>query len=55
MHIEKIKYPVDMRYCGDICFLLGLHRDIDRLRIEIEVISLYDTLIQHYNDVVAIT
>ena len=26
--------------CGDIDFLLDLHRGVDRLRIEIEVISL---------------
>ena len=29
--------PVDTRYCGDIGFLLVLHRNIDRLSIEIEV------------------
>ena len=33
---------VGTRYRGDICFLLDLHCDIDRLRIEIEVTSLYD-------------
>ena len=43
------------RYCGDIGFLLDLHRDINRLRIEIEVTSLYDIFFQHHNDVVAIT
>ena len=35
-------YPVGTRYCGDIGFSLDLHRDIDRLRIEIDVTSLYD-------------
>ena len=35
-------------------FLLDLHRDIDQLRIEIEVTSLY-IFFQHHNDVVAIT
>ena len=30
------------RYCGNIGFLLHLHRDIDQLRIEIEVKSVYD-------------
>ena len=43
------------RYCGDIGVLLGSHRDIDRLRFEIEVASLYDIFFQHHNDVVAIT
>ena len=47
--------PVGTRYCGDICFLLNLHRDIDQLHIEIEVTSLYDIFFQHHNDVVAIT
>ena len=42
------------RYCGDIGFLLDLNRDIDRLRAEIEVRSIYDTFFQHHNDVVAI-
>ena len=36
-------------------FLLDLHRDIDRLRIEIEVTSLYDIFFQHHKDVVAMT
>ena len=39
---------------GDIGVLLGFHRDVDRLRIEIEVTSLYDIFFQHHNDVVAI-
>ena len=43
------------RYCGDIGFLLDLHRGIDQLRIEIEVTSLYDIFFQHHNDIVAIT
>ena len=47
--------PVGTRYCGDIGFLLDLHRDIDRLRIEIEVTSLFDIFFQHHNDVVVIT
>ena len=47
-------YPVGTRYCSDIGFLLDLHRDIDQLRIEIEVTSLY-IFFQHHNDVVAIT
>ena len=42
------------RYCGDIDFLLDLHHDIERLRFEIEVTSLYDIFFQHHNDVVAI-
>ena len=37
-----------------IGFLLSLHRDIDRLCIEIEETSLYDIFFQHHNDVVAI-
>ena len=41
---------MDTRYCGDIGFLLDLHSDLDRLSIEIEVISF-----RHHNDVVAIT
>ena len=36
-------------------FLLDLHGDIDRLRIEIEVKSLYDIFFQKHNDVVVIT
>ena len=45
---------VGTRYCGDIGFLLDLRRDIDRLRIEIEVTSLNDIFFQHHNAVVAI-
>ena len=48
-------FPVGSRYCGDIGFLLDLHRDIDRLPIVIEVTLLYDIFFQHQNDVVAIT
>ena len=44
-----------MPYCSDIGFLFDLHRDIDRLHIEIEVTSLCDMFFQHHNDVVAIT
>ena len=47
--------PVDTRYWADIGFLLDLHRDIDRLRIVIEVTSLYDIFFQYHNDVAAIT
>ena len=36
-------------------FLLDFHRNIERLRIEIEVTSLCDIFFQHHNDVVAIT
>ena len=43
------------RYCGNISFLLGFHRDVDRLRIDIEVTSLYDIFFQHHNDAVVIT
>ena len=42
------------RYCGDIGFLLDLHRDIEQLRIEIEVTPLH-IISQHHNNVVAIT
>ena len=42
-------------YCGDIGFLLDLHRDIDRLRNETEETSLFDIFYQHHNDVAAIT
>ena len=52
---SRNSFPVGTRYRGDIGFLLDLHRDIDRLRIEIEVTSLYDIFFQHHNDVVAIT
>ena len=37
-----------MRYCGDIGFLLdfhhneGFHRNVERLRIDFEVTSLYE-------------
>ena len=47
--------PVGTRYCHDIGFLLGFHRDIDRIRIETEVKSLYDIFFQHHNDVATIT
>ena len=39
------------RYCGDIGFLLdfhrnvGFHRNVERLRIDFEVTSLYDFII----------
>ena len=48
-----LKRPVGTRYFDDIGFLLDLHRDIDELRIEIEMTSLYDIFFQH-NDVIAI-
>ena len=48
-------FPVGTRYCGDNGFLLDLHCDIDRSRIEIEVTLLYDIFFQHHNDVVTIT
>ena len=47
--------PVGSRYCSDIGFLMDLHRDIDQLRIGIEVTSLYNILFQYHNDVVAMT
>ena len=53
--IARSVFLVGTQYCGDIDFLLDLHRDIDQLRIEIEVTSLYDIFFQHHNDVVAIT
>ena len=46
--------PIGTQYYDDIGFLLGFHRDVDRLRIDIEVKSLYDIFFQHHNDVVAI-
>ena len=42
------------QHCGDIGFLLDLHRDIDRLHIKTEVTSLHVIVFQHHNDVVAI-
>ena len=48
--------PMGTRYCGDIGqILLDFHLDVDRLRIDNEVTSLYDIFVQHHNDVVAIT
>ena len=47
-------FPVGTRCCGDTGFLLDLHCDIDGLRIEIEVTSLYYIFFQHHGDVVAI-
>ena len=38
------------RYCGEIDFLLGFHREVDRLCTETEVISLCDIFFQHHND-----
>ena len=46
---------VDMLYCGDTGLLLDVHRDIDRLHIEIEVTLLYDIFFQHHSDAVAVT
>ena len=46
------KDPVGTRYFGDIGFLLGFYRDVDRLRIEIEVTQLYDIVFQHHNDAI---
>ena len=43
----RTENSVGMRYCGNIGFLLDLHRNIDRLRFEIEVIALYDIFFQH--------
>ena len=48
---EPSGHPILWRYR----FFVGLHRDIDRLRIEIEVTSLYDIFFQYHNDVAAIT
>lgn len=42
------------RYCGDIDFLFDFHRDVDRLRIDLEVTSLYNIFFQNHIDVVAI-
>ena len=50
----KTHFPVGTRYCSGIGFLLDLHCDIDQLRTEIEVTSLYDIFFQHHNDVIAI-
>ena len=52
--LDQFGSPVGTRYCGDIGFLLDLHRDIDWLLFETEVTSLYDIFFQHYN-VVPIT
>ena len=52
MKCKKSRIPVSTRYCGDIGFLLDLHRSIDQLRIEVEVNYIF---FQHHNDVVAIT
>ena len=46
---------MDRRYCGDTGFLLDIYRDKERLRVEIEVTSLFDIFFQDHNDVVAIT
>ena len=52
--MSKKSFPVGTQYCGDIGILLDLDHDIDRLCIEIEVVSLYDIFFQYHNDVVAI-
>ena len=41
---KKKIFPVGIRYWSDISFLLVLHRDIDQLRIEIEVISFSNSI-----------
>ena len=43
------------QYCGDIGFLLGFHRHVERLGIDNEVTSLCDIFFQYHYDVVAIT
>ena len=53
--MTRVDHPVDTRYCDAINFLLDFHGDVDRLRIDIEVTSLYDIFFQHHNDVVATT
>ena len=50
-----ISSPVGTLYCGNIGFLLDFLRDVDRLRIDIEVTLLSGIFFQHHNDVVAIT
>ena len=55
LFVSDGSFPVGTQYCGNIGFSLGFHCDVDRLRIEIEVTSLYDIFFQHHNDVVAIT
>ena len=42
-------------YCRNIGFLLDFRRDVDRLRIDTEVTSLYDISFRHLNDIVSIT
>ena len=51
----KLPNPVGARYCGDIRFFLGFYCDVERLRIEIEVTSLYDIFFKHHNDVLVMT
>ena len=53
--LECYYIPVGTRYCSDIGFSLGFHRDVDQLRTEIEVTWLYEIFFQHHNDLVAIT
>ena len=53
--LSRLSFPVGTRCGGDVSFLLSLHCDIDRLRIEIEATSLYDIIFQHHSDVAAIT
>ena len=43
------------QYRSGVGFLLDLHRDIDQLRIKIEVTSLYDNFFHYHNDVIALT
>ena len=55
LRIVLLSNLVGTRYCGDFRFLLSFHRDVGRLRIEIEVTQLCDIFYQHHNDVVTIT
>ena len=41
---KKKIFPVGTQYCSNIGFVLVLHRDIDQLRIEIEVISFSNSI-----------
>ena len=39
-------FPVGTRHCGYIGFLVDFHRNVDRLRIDIKVTSLYNIFFQ---------
>ena len=56
LNLSRMKFlkVLGTQYCGDLGFLLGFHRDVERLCIETELKYLCDIFFQHHIDVVAL-